>query len=142
MTGQPEPVRYRKPALRELPRGIVPLASAGLLQTGIHVLAPGARQGLHAHEGHDQFYFVLSGTVRFLGEGAGLPTELGPREGILIPRGTPYGFEPVGRDAELMFTIVAVPGAEDRFVSHEPGSDEYRFELYAPDGSPLDMKAV
>lgn len=129
-----EIVRYRKPTLEALGRGIVPLARTGLIETGIHVLKPGAAQGLHAHDSYDQFYFVLSGKVRFIGA-ENTVAELGPLEGVSVPRGTPYGFEAAGEEAELLFFNARTPGVADRFVAHQPGSDHVELEVFAPDGA-------
>lgn len=129
-----EVVRYRKPTLKSLGRGLVLLAKTGLIETGIHIVKPGTPQGLHAHDSYDQFYFVLSGRVRFIGAGdAG--AELGPLEGISVPRSIPYGFEAIGEEAELLFFNARTPGVADRFISHHAGSDRVELEIFAPDGA-------
>lgn len=131
---QLEIVRYRRPTLKSLGRGLVPLARTGLIETGIHILNPGALQGLHAHDSYDQFYLVLSGRVRFIGAEGSLAV-VGPLEGVSVPRGTPYGFEAVGEEAELLFFNARTPGVADRFIAHHPGSDHVELEIFAPDGA-------
>jgi mannose-6-phosphate isomerase-like protein (cupin superfamily) len=48
----------------------------------------------------DGFWFVLRGAARFYTSNDDVLAELGPDEGILIPRDFPYWFESVG-DAQL-----------------------------------------
>jgi len=54
----------------------------------VQTLAPGARQGLHAHEAYDGFYFVLGGRARFYRGRDDLFAEIGSGQGVFVPRGT------------------------------------------------------
>lgn len=70
-------ISYAKPALAGL-RGISTLATTDVLSAIVQILAPGARQGLHAHGSYDGFYFVLAGRARFYGRDNALFAEIGP----------------------------------------------------------------
>lgn len=59
----------------------------------IQVLKRGGETNLHSHAHMDGLWMVLTGRVRFYGEGNALLGDFGPREGVLIPRGCPYWFE-------------------------------------------------
>jgi uncharacterized RmlC-like cupin family protein len=90
MNDRPELKRisYAKPILTGL-RGISTLAATNVLSAIVQTLAPGARQGLHAHGSYDGFYFVLAGRARFYGQNNELFAEIGPHEAVLVPRSTP-----------------------------------------------------
>lgn len=56
---------------------------------------------LHSHSGNDGFWMVLSGRARFYAEADEPIAELGPRQGVLVPHGTPYWFESASDDEPL-----------------------------------------
>jgi mannose-6-phosphate isomerase-like protein (cupin superfamily) len=60
---------------------------------------------LHSHKGLDGFWFVLSGRVRFYTADDVVIADLGPREGILIPRGYPYWFESVSDEVSEVLQV-------------------------------------
>src|SRR5438270_866880 len=59
----------------------------------VQVVKDGGENNLHSHTGDDAFWYVLSGAVKFYGEGDKLIGEFKKGEGILIPRGFQYWFE-------------------------------------------------
>lgn len=99
-----EPYRfaYEKPDTTA-PKSAVPLVRTEWAQLAVQVLREGGENNLHSHAHVEGHYFVLRGRVRFYTTGDELVGELGPNEGIVIPRGYPYWFEAVpGEELELM----------------------------------------
>jgi mannose-6-phosphate isomerase-like protein (cupin superfamily) len=98
----PEPAAqaqvFRFHEVPDNPRGKVHirLAQTDLIRGKIQVLAHGGENNLHAHMKSDGFWMVLEGRARFYTEGDVLVADLGPREGVLIPRGFKYWFEQAG----------------------------------------------
>lgn len=129
-------ISYQKPALRAA-RGITKLGTTDILRSAVQVLADGARQGLHAHNNYDAIYMGFSGRVRFYGEGGALFAEIGPNEGVIVPRGVTYGFEAVGGGAEMFYVSAVDRQMEDRFFSHEPGGDVIAYDLFDEAGELL-----
>jgi mannose-6-phosphate isomerase-like protein (cupin superfamily) len=94
--------RYKKPEF-ESGKKNVKLARTDHLIGIIQVLKRGGETNLHSHAHMDGFWMVLSGRVRFYGEGNALIADCGPYEGVLLPRGCPYWFENVEDvEAELL----------------------------------------
>lgn len=96
----------------ELPEGnkarsIVWLCRTDKLLADVQVLRSGGETNLHAHPHLDGFWFVLSGRARFYGEDD-LIGDVGPNEGVLLPRGTKYWFEAVGPEP-LQVLQIEVP---------------------------------
>lgn len=82
-------------------------ASAHLL-VGLNAFEPGQSHALHAHQGMDKVYHVLSGEGAFLLEGRELPM----RDGDLLvaPDGVPHGVRNTGSGRLVVLAILA-PGA-------------------------------
>lgn len=91
-TRDPVTFKYEKPELQK-PKTIVWLARTDRLIADVQVLTEGGETNLHSHSHLDGFWFVLSGRATFYGEGDVVLADLGPREGVLLPRGTKYWFE-------------------------------------------------
>lgn len=96
---------YEKPT-NVVGKSSVNLARTDWAQLAVQVLTEGGENNLHSHAHVEGHYFVLSGHVRFYTTGDELVAELGPHEGIIIPRGFPYWFEAapksLGEELELM----------------------------------------
>jgi mannose-6-phosphate isomerase-like protein (cupin superfamily) len=134
-------IAYSRPNLSGL-RGITPLANTDILSVIVQTLAPGARQGLHAHGSYDGFYYVLAGRARFYGRDNTLFAEIGPGEAVFVPRNTPYAFEAAGEEVQLLAIDAVDKTAADTFRSYEAGSDIVNFELFAPDGTKLESQEL
>lgn len=100
----PQTFRYRKPAEHEKGlREIVRLCEIQSMRGSVHVVRKGGEEHLHSHETVDGFWMVLTGHVRFYGDGSRVLGDLGAMEGILLPRNNRYWFESVGDDdAEVL----------------------------------------
>jgi len=87
--------------------------------SGIKVIRSGGETNLHSHTALDGFWFVLSGRARFYGEGDKLIADLGPHEGVLIPRGLPYWFEAAGDEVLELLQVESVDKrVESRRIDH------------------------
>lgn len=127
-------VSYAKPQL-DGPRGMSILALSDIMTVIVQSLGPGARQGLHAHESYDGFYYVLGGRARFFGRDNAVFADLEPGQGVFIPRGTPYAFEAIGGEAQLLSIDAIDKRVPDVFTSLEDGSDTVDYQFFAPDGT-------
>lgn len=128
--------RYRKPEL-ERRRAIVPFCKSDIITAGVQVIREGGETNLHSHAAMDGFWFVLKGKAKFYGEGDRLEAELGPFEGIFVPRNTMYWFESSGpEDLELLQVEAMVKGADNKRTDHRPKrADAPLAELFKPDGT-------
>jgi len=104
---EPTVFKYTTPQT-EKPKTIVRLCRSDLLYSSVQVLKEGGENNLHAHNAQNGFWFVLSGKVRFYGEGDKVIAELGPREGIHIPRGFYYWFESASDEVLELLQVEAV----------------------------------
>ena len=67
---------------------------AGNLSVGLmRVNKNGGENNLHAHPDVESVWIVLKGKARFYGMNDVLVAELGPGEGVSIPKGVPYWFD-------------------------------------------------
>lgn len=74
---------------------------------GLNSFEPGQEHALHAHEGMDKVYQVLSGRGRFLLEGEEIPMEAGIM--LVAPEGVPHGIRNDG-DERLVVLAILAPG--------------------------------
>lgn len=112
--------RYVTPPL-ERPKGIVPLCKSDILFGAVQVVAKGGENNLHSHAGMDGFWFVLKGKARFYGDGDVLLGELGPFEGVFLPRGVSYWFESASEELlELLQVEAFAKGVTNTRTDLEP----------------------
>ena len=69
------------------------VCNTDLMKVQVQVVKNGGENNLHTHTGEDAFWYVISGAVKFYGEGDKLIGEYKKGEGIVIPRGFKYWFE-------------------------------------------------
>lgn len=69
------------------------VCNSDLMKVQVQVVKNGGENNLHTHTGEDAFWYVISGAVKFYGEGDTLVGEYKKGEGILVPRGYKYWFE-------------------------------------------------
>ncbi len=74
---------------------------------GLNSFEPGQEHALHAHEGMDKVYQVLTGSGRFLLEGSEL--EMHPGSMLVAPSGVPHGIRNDG-DERLVVLAILAPG--------------------------------
>lgn len=102
----------------------------GTLLVGYHRRNHALR--VHCNLHLDVFFFVLSGHARFYNEEGDCFAELRTRQGVVIPRGTPYRFEDVEDDAAgpleiIRFAASEVPLTSEDFLSSRE-EREHRIE--------------
>lgn len=113
-TFAPQRFKYVKPETDRV-HHVIKLANTDRMHALMHVLKKGGENNLHSHTHQDGLWVVMRGAARFYGEGDKVLGEIGPSEGILIPRGTRYWFESCG-DTELeLLHVIALD---------EPQTDE------------------
>ena len=97
------------------------LARSDIMFAAVKAIREGGENNLHSHTALDGFWFVLKGRARFYGEGDVLLGDLGPQEGIFLPRGTMYWFEAAGGELLEILQVEAIDKAvENRRNDHKP----------------------
>ena len=71
---------------------------------GLNGFEPGQEHAVHAHEGMDKVYQVLSGAGLFLMEGRELPVSRGML--MVAPEGVPHGLRNTGPERLLVLAIL------------------------------------
>lgn len=74
---------------------------------GLNNFEPGQEHKLHAHQGMDKVYYVLSGSGLFLLEDSELPMEAGVM--LVAPDGVPHGIRNTSSERLVVLAILA-PG--------------------------------
>jgi mannose-6-phosphate isomerase-like protein (cupin superfamily) len=77
------------------------------MKVQVQVVKNGGENNLHTHTGEDAFWYVISGAVKFYGEGDTLFGEYKKGEGILIPRGYKYWFESASQEPLEILRVTA-----------------------------------
>ncbi len=104
---QPQAFNYEPPT-DDAGRTVMWLARTDMLFADVQILKEGGGEtNMHSHPHLDGFWFVLSGRVRFYGEGDKLLGDLGKYQGVMLPRGTKYWFERVGPEPLEILQIEA-----------------------------------
>ncbi len=75
------------------------------LLVGLNAFEPGQSHALHAHEGMDKLYVVVSGEGAFLLEGREEPMSAGTL--LVAPSGTPHGIRNTGAERLLVIAALA-----------------------------------
>ena len=97
-------------------KAVVRLVQTDILFGNVQVISEGGDNNLHSHAGMDGFWFVLKGKARFYGPGNDdVIAEIGPHQGVFIPRNFPYWFEKVGTENLEILQVEAI----DRSVKNE-----------------------
>lgn len=87
--------------------GKATLFTSSRILVGLNAFEPGQEHKLHAHEGIDKVYQVLSGRGLFLLENAEIPMEPGVM--LVAPEGVPHGVRNTGEERLVLLAILA-PG--------------------------------
>ena len=99
---------YESPATLTRPKGIARLCRSDIIYSSVHLLEEGGENNLHAHSAQDGVWIVLKGRARFYGKDDALLAEIGPLQGIHIPRGFFYWFEKAGDERLEILQIEAI----------------------------------
>ena len=99
---------YQSPAELDKPKGIARLCRSDIIYSSVQILNEGGENNLHAHSAQDGVWIVLKGRARFYGKDDALLAELGPLQGIHIPRGFYYWFEKIGDEPLEILQVEAI----------------------------------
>jgi mannose-6-phosphate isomerase-like protein (cupin superfamily) len=106
---------YQAPDKLEKGKGIVRLCRSDIVYSSVQVLQEGGENNLHAHPAQDGIWIVLKGRVKFYGKDNAVLAELGPLQGIHIPRGFYYWFESSSPEKLEILQVEAI----DKSVKNE-----------------------
>jgi len=121
-------IRYNRPELTpEKPKAIISLCKSDVMWAMVQFVTKGGENYLHTHKAEDGFYLVLTGRVRFKGEGDIVLGEFGALEGIFMPRGFKYSLESAGEEPlELLRVGATALGEEGGMVHFRPDLENTR----------------
>jgi mannose-6-phosphate isomerase-like protein (cupin superfamily) len=106
---------YQRPDNLVKGKGIVRLCRSDIVYSSVQVLQEGGENNMHAHPAQDGIWIVLKGRVKFYGKGDAVLAELGPLQGIHIPRGFYYWFESASPEMLEILQVEAI----DKSVKNE-----------------------
>ena len=106
---------YEPPADQQKSKAIVRLCRSDIVYSTVQVLKEGGENNLHAHTAQDGIWIVLKGRVKFYGKDDVVLAELGPLQGIHIPRGFYYWFESSSPEKLEILQVEAI----DKSVKNE-----------------------
>ena len=110
--------RYQTPQFEGVKKTLQ-VCNSDLMKVQVQVVKDGGENNLHTHTGDDAFWYVISGAVKFYGEGDGLVGEYKKGEGILIPRGYKYWFESAAPEPlEILRVTAKDQNVENQRVDH------------------------
>ncbi len=111
---------YQRPEFEGVKKSML-MCNSDLMRVHVQVVKHGGENNLHSHTGEDAFWLVLSGAVKFYGQGDKVIGELKKHEGILIPRGFSYWFESAGDEPlEILRVAARDPNTENKRVNQSP----------------------
>jgi mannose-6-phosphate isomerase-like protein (cupin superfamily) len=112
--------RYQTPEFQGVKKTLT-VCSSDLMKVQVQVVKDGGENNLHTHTGDDAFWYVITGAVKFYGEGDKLIGEYQKGEGILIPRGFKYWFESASKEAlEILRVTAKDQNVENKRVDLSP----------------------
>ena len=118
MAQEPKAFKYQTPEFDGVKKSMV-VCSSDLMKVMVQVVKDGGENNLHSHTGDDAFWYVMSGAVKFYGEGDEVIGEFNKGEGILIPRGFKYWFESSSSEPlEILRVTAKDQKVENQRVDH------------------------
>ena len=118
---------YEEDAGRDFPKKSIRLSRTDSLTVSAQIINGGGETNMHSHTGEDEAWIVLSGRARFYGMntdaegGEEVVGELGPREGIMIPKGVPYWFESASGDQLEILRVSSIDkSVKSERVNYQP----------------------
>ena len=118
MAQQAKVFKYQMPQFDGVKK-TVQVCNSDLMKVQVQVVKDGGENNLHSHTGDDAFWYVMSGAVKFYGEGDEVIGEFNKGEGILIPRGFKYWFESSSSEPlEILRVTAKDQKVENQRVDH------------------------
>jgi mannose-6-phosphate isomerase-like protein (cupin superfamily) len=100
------------------------VCNSDLMKVQVQVVKSGGENNLHTHTGEDAFWYVISGAVKFYGEGDKVIGEYQKGEGILVPRGFKYWFESASNEQlEILRVTAKDQSVDNKRVDLSPQKD-------------------
>jgi mannose-6-phosphate isomerase-like protein (cupin superfamily) len=100
------------------------VCNSDLMKVQVQVVKSGGENNLHTHTGEDAFWYVISGAVKFYGEGDKIIGEYRKGEGILVPRGFKYWFESASNEQlEILRVTAKDQSVDNKRVDLSPQKD-------------------
>ena len=100
------------------------VCNSDLMKVQKQVVKSGGENNLHTHTGEDAFWYVISGAVRFYGEGDKIIGEYQKGEGLLVPRGFKYWFESASSEPlEILRVTAKDQNVDNKRVDLTPQKD-------------------
>ena len=91
----------------EGPKKTWQVCNSDLMKVQVQAVKDGGENNLHTHTGEDAFWYVISGAIRFYGEGDKVIGEYQKGEGLLVPRGFKYWFESASSEPLEVLRVTA-----------------------------------
>ena len=105
-TSTPEEIKVGEVAIRFLVEGEQSAGSVAVFEFDVPA---GARVPVaHSHDGYEETIYGLEGVLTWAVEG--VPTDVGPGEALLIPRGAVHHFDNTG-DVDAKALAIVTPGS-------------------------------
>ena len=118
MAKEPKVFKYQTPQFDGVKKTLQ-VCNSDLMKVQVQVVKDGGENNLHSHTGDDAFWYVMSGAVKFYGEGDEVIGEFNQGEGILIPRGFKYWFESSSSEPlEILRVTAKDQKVENQRVDH------------------------
>ena len=118
MAQEPKVFKYQSPQFDGVKKTLQ-VCNSDLMKVQVQVVKDGGENNLHSHTGDDAFWYVMSGAVKFYGEGDEVIGEFNQGEGILIPRGFKYWFESSSSEPlEILRVTAKDQKVENQRVDH------------------------
>lgn len=118
MSQETKVFKYRTPQFDGVKKTLQ-VCNSDLMKVQVQVVKDGGENNLHSHTGDDAFWYVISGAVKFYGEGDEVIGEFNKGEGILIPRGFKYWFESSSSEPlEILRVTAKDQKVENQRVDH------------------------
>ncbi|MSP38077.1 MAG: cupin domain-containing protein [Deltaproteobacteria bacterium] len=100
------------------------VCNSDLMKVQVQVVKGGGENNLHTHTGEDAFWYVVSGAIRFYGEGDKVLGEYQKGEGLLVPRGFKYWFESASSETlEVLRVTAKDQNVDNKRVDLSPQKD-------------------
>lgn len=99
---------------RDFPKKSIRLLRTETLTVSAQIINAGGETNMHSHTNADEAWIVTAGRARFYGvsddpkKEEEIVAELGPREGIMIPKGVAYWFESASDDQLELYRVSSV----------------------------------
>jgi mannose-6-phosphate isomerase-like protein (cupin superfamily) len=114
--------KYERPAGKiDMNKQTLHLCRSDILSVSVQVIMKGdsGDTNLHSHTGQDEAWIVIGGKVKFYDKDK-LMGELTKNEGIFIPKGAPYWFEPTEEPLEILRISAKNTAIKDERIDYTP----------------------